>query len=252
MELAEFLTHTFWGTVIRSPLRLLPKTAEVPILMGPLRGKRWIIGSHRHACWLGIYETALQDLIAERVARGSIFYDVGANAGLYTLLASGCVGGGRVYAFEPVPANVACLRKHVELNHLDNVTILDFAVSDHTHLSGFALGITCADGRLSSQGDLAVQTITLDGLIQEQKAPPPNFIKMDIEGEEFRALLGARECFARCRPELFLATHGKNVHEDCCRLLQSWHYELTVVENWEAERATLHALPTASVRRGRF
>jgi FkbM family methyltransferase len=251
MELAEFLTNSFWGTVIRSPLRLLPRNADVPILRGPLRGKRWIIGSHRHACWLGIYETALQKLIKQRVVPGSIFYDVGANAGLYTLLAATCVGEGRVIAFEPVPANVASLRKHIGLNHLENVTVFDAAVSDRSGSTSFATGITCADGHISSQGDLQVQTVTLDGLIHEQDVPPPDFIKMDIEGEEFRALQGARECFARFRPELFLATHGKNVHEECCRLLQSWHYEITVLENWEAERATLHATPTAIIGESR-
>jgi len=79
----------------------------VPILQGPLRGKKWIVGSQRHAFWLGGYEPHLQRLIAREVKPGEIFYDVGANVGFYSLLASVLVGPGKVFAFEQLPANVA-------------------------------------------------------------------------------------------------------------------------------------------------
>ena len=48
----------FFGRTLRLPLRLVPKSAVVPILQGPLRGKRWIAGSSTHGCWLGTYELA--------------------------------------------------------------------------------------------------------------------------------------------------------------------------------------------------
>jgi hypothetical protein len=49
---------------------------------------------------------------------------------------------------------------------------------------------------------------------------------MDIEGAELMALRGASECIQRHRPIVFLATHGRDMETECCRLLESWGYEL--------------------------
>jgi hypothetical protein len=51
-------------------------------------------------------------------------------------------------------------------------------------------------------------------------------IKCDVEGGEFDALTGARGILAEYRPHVFLATHGPEVHRQCCDLLASLHYEL--------------------------
>jgi FkbM family methyltransferase len=242
MDFADTLHKGALGRVLRSPLRLLPKGSCVPILMGPLRGKRWIIGSQRHACWLGMYEPGLQRLVNQRVQPGRVFYDIGANAGFYTLLAAMRVGAGKVFAFEPVPENVDSLKRHIELNALDNVSIVQAAVSDENGSATFRLGNTRCDGRLSSNGNFKVRVLTLDALLSEKQIPPPSYIKMDIEGEEFRALLGGKECFARYRPELFLSTHGEVLRRSCFELLTSWGYEVRTLNQGERERAQLLAL----------
>jgi hypothetical protein len=90
------------GRALRLPLRLIPKQAEVRILQGPLRGKRWIAGSSNHGCWLGSYEAAKQRKIIEFLRPGMVCWDVGVNVGFYTLLFAELVGGGeglRIRAF---------------------------------------------------------------------------------------------------------------------------------------------------------
>src|SRR5690348_9557213 len=107
------------GRLARAPLRLVPKKMIVPILQGPLRGKKWIAGSSNHGCWLGTYELGTQRLFCRIVKPGDVVYDIGANVGFYTLLASVCAGpSGRVYSYEPLPENIAGLRKHISINHL--------------------------------------------------------------------------------------------------------------------------------------
>ena len=91
---------TFAGKVVRFPFRLLPRGMTVPILQGPLRGKKWILGSQRHAFWLGSYEPHIQRLMVQELKKGSTFYDIGANVGFYSLLASFLVAPGKVFAFE--------------------------------------------------------------------------------------------------------------------------------------------------------
>jgi FkbM family methyltransferase len=228
------------GRIVRYPFRILPRDIAVPILQGPLRGKKWIVGSHLHGCWLGSYELEMQKRVAKEVKRGGVFYDIGANVGFYSILAATLSDPGLVYAFEPVPTNLVYLRKHLELNRIHNVEIFDMAISDEVGRAFFEVEDSRAMGRLCESGCLGVRTSTLDALLREKKVPPPDCIKMDIEGEEFHALLGAKNCFARYRPKLLLATHGRDVHDQCCQILQSWQYDF---EHTSPQRDSLFAFP---------
>lgn len=214
------------GKLARLPLRLVPHHFVVPILTGKLRGKRWIAGSAIHRCWLGFYEYDKQKMISRELRRNAVFYDIGANVGFYSLLASQFVDGGKVFAFEPLPQNLAYLEKHIALNHVQNVEILALAVSNTNGRSFFAVERTRSMGCLASDGDIGIEvaTATLDSLVEQGRILPPNCIKMDVEGAEFLALQGARETFRRYRPVLFLATHGQEVYRQCRYLLESWGY----------------------------
>jgi FkbM family methyltransferase len=241
VDLSSLPSTSLAGKIARYPLKLLPRGMVVPILQGPLKGKKWIVGSQRHAFWLGSYEPHLQKLIAREVEQSGEFYDIGANVGFYSLLASTLIKDGQVFAFEPLPANVGYLRRHLELNGIRNVQVLEVAISDRVGTSFFQEEETGAMGRLEAGGNRRVATDTLDSLIRTQQLAPPRYIKMDIEGEELKALLGARACFERYKPKLFLATHGKEVHEECCRLLQSWSFEVRLIGSPGEDRAEILA-----------
>src|SRR5947208_793716 len=93
--------------LVRLPLRLIPSQSIVRIRSGDLRGWRWIVGSSTNGCWLGTYESHMQRLFREHIGPGSTVFDIGANVGFFTLLASKLAGeAGRVYAFEPLPRNL--------------------------------------------------------------------------------------------------------------------------------------------------
>jgi FkbM family methyltransferase len=227
----------------RYVLRALPGKMIVRIICGQLKGKKWIVDSQRHSCWLGTYEREVQDLFAREVKRGAVFYDIGANVGFYTLLASMLVDSGHVFAFEPLPKNVQYLKRHLQLNKMDNVEIFEIAVSNEVGNSLFRQEHTRAMGRLQADGDLRVLTETIDSLLQQNKIAPPNYIKMDIEGAEFKALLGASRCFQMHSPKLLLATHGIQVYDDCCELLRSWNYNLQLISPPNEGRAEIYATP---------
>jgi len=206
-------------------LRLVPPTMSVRVLTGSLRGKRWIVGSAIHRCWLGFYEYEKQKLISREVQPNSVFWDIGANVGFYSLLASELVGLGKVFAFEPVPRNLAYLREHLVLNRVTNAEVLAIAVSDKNGTSSFDIEEPGLMGHLSGEGSIMVPTATLDSLVAEGKVLPPDYVKMDIEGAELLALRGASRTFQRFRPVLFLATHGREVETECRRLLELWGYD---------------------------
>ncbi len=220
--------------MIRLPLRLVPRDAVMRVLSGPLRGRRWIAGAATHGCWLGTYERLAQRVFEEHVRPGAVVYDVGANAGFFTLLASKLAGlNGAVYAFEPIERNLRFIREHLRLNDASNVHVMPVAISDRSGILRFAAAHNPAMGGLSETGEIEVQAKTLDELARA--LPPPAFIKMDIEGAEHAALSGAIEMLRSARPTILLSEHGWELHERCGALLKSLDYELRLLVDGAAD-----------------
>lgn len=232
---------SFIGRVLRFPLRMIPADTEMPILRGPMRGKRWIVGSSNHGCWLGNYENSKLNVFSEKIRRGDVVYDLGANVGFYSLLASILVGpGGQVFSFEPAPRNLALLRRHLELNRVSNCTVFEAAVSASNGTAKFDFSSDHHMGHLAgdSENTVSVRTVNLDSMVASGKIKPPNLIKCDIEGAELDALTGASATLSKCSPVIFLATHGPQVHRDCCALLKSFSYDLTPLDHQSLTEAS--------------
>jgi FkbM family methyltransferase len=203
-------SQTLAGKLLRLPLRLVPKGLDVPIVSGPNKGMKWRTGSSVHGCWLGTYEQDKVGLLRQFVKPGMVAYDVGANAGYYTLLLSRLVGpSGRVYAFEPLPENLVNLTHHVHVNGLRNCVVVEAAVSDKSGLAAFQPAASNSMGSLV-EGDamLRVPTVTIDSLVEMAGFLPPDFVKMDIEGAEVLALAGSQTVLGLRASTWFIALHG--------------------------------------------
>jgi FkbM family methyltransferase len=200
------------GQFLRLPLALIPKGMVVRVLQGKLRGYRWITSSSTHGCWLGSYELTKQCQFSEVVKEGDVVFDIGANVGFYSLLASHCVGPtGQVQAFEPLPENLAYLEKHFRLNHCTNVSIHCVAVSDRSAKLCFQRGGGYRSiGRLSEQGDLEVKAISLDEFVYHDGNRPPNVVKIDVETAEFHVLRGAERLLKLGYSGNFMATKAES------------------------------------------
>ncbi|WP_439398304.1 FkbM family methyltransferase [Bradyrhizobium sp. PMVTL-01] len=225
------------GWLLRLPLRIVPSTAVLPILTGPNRGLKWVVGAGNHSCWLGTYEGAIAKSIAARVKPGMTVFDVGAHAGYYTLMLSRLVGHeGRVFAFEANPENAKKLRRHLQINDVKNVELIEAAVSDRTGEAFFE--VDPHSDKYGYMGTLAesgtpVRTVMLD------EFPVPDLVKMDIEGAETRAFAGASRLLSEHRTAIFLALHDQTI-EEAPALLKRHNFRLQPV----AERETW-ALPPA-------
>ncbi len=217
---------------VRLPLGAIPKGTVLPVLSGALRGARWVVGAGTHGCWLGTYEPHTRKWFSALLAPGNVVYDVGANVGFFTLLASRIVGQeGAVVAFEPLPANVQALRRHVELNRAGNVTIVEAAVSDRRGRARFDTARNPAMGGLATNGALEVETGRLDEFVSERSLPKPDLMKIDVEGAEVRVLQGAIRCIEEARPAIVLSAHGWRLFEESRTLLGSMGYEQEVAKD---------------------
>lgn len=223
----------------RARLRLW-RLGKVGILRRPVR-VRWYEGLEL-LVWLGndlsrcVYVGGRYDpnelvFLSEVLRAGHVVIDAGANEGLYTVFAARRVGrAGRVVAVEPSRREFERLRRNVEHNRLDNVTVVRAALSDR---DGFA-ELHIADVEHAGQNTLgrfmypgvcevgreAVKSLRLDRAVEELGLTRVDVIKMDIEGAEVSALRGAGLVLQRYRPVLLLeaaeqalAAQGASVSE---------------------------------------
>lgn len=206
---------------IRGFLNLVAPTGfiEVEASAGALAGMRMHLDLQSEKdYWLGTYETDLQKVISDLVEPGWVAYDVGANIGYIALLLTQAVGDeGKVVAFEALPSNVERLQGNVTLNNLGSrVHIVHGAVGAASTPVRFLVGPSGAMGKAEgsagrSEGhfeSIEVPGYSLDDFIYQQGNPPPQVVKMDIEGGEVLALPGMRRLLAEARPLIFLELHG--------------------------------------------
>ncbi len=212
------------GAICRSLLRMMPESTVVPILCGPLKGYKWLLHSGVGAYWVGTYEPETEKLLSALITPGMVCYDCGANVGHYTLLFSKLVGpAGRVIAFEPFPRNVNFLRKHISLNDCSNVIVEEVALTDRDGLG--RMSQSGPEARLDSEGEFEVLCKRIDSL----NLPPPELMKVDIEGAEIEMLAGAESVLRKHRPAIVMALH---IQRDLAKKSEDWLRSLGYVVTW--------------------
>ena len=123
------------------------------------------------------------------IPKDSIVVDVGAHIGAFSVMVAGKAH--RVLSFEPEPNNFQMLKKNMELNHLENVSIFEMAVSGScgyqditVYSEGSTGGHSLYQGSAKTAGKQRVQTISLDEIIRKEALTRIDFLKLDCEGAE--------------------------------------------------------------------
>lgn len=229
-------------TVGRQVARLLPHW-PYPVLRGDLKGARFLHGSLAGAgggasVFFGLVEPEQTAELARHIVPGMTVFDVGANAGYYTVLAGRRVGPtGQVVAIEPLLSNVQYLARNVEINRLENVAIVMAAVSSHCGMANFTIGENRALGHLSDDGteiptgarlsaaSALAPMITLDSLV-DRIGRRPDLVKIDVEGAEMEVLRGAVNTLSGACCTIFLSVHSDGLRASCRAVLESYGYEM--------------------------
>ena len=212
--------------ILRPVAHLLPTGMTVPILTGPLKGRKWIVGAAAGSgkglsVVINQSEPAQVYHARKIMNQDFICFDIGANVGFYTLLFSQYAQS--VYAFEPLPRNLNFLERLIDINKINNVAIIRCAVSDETREGYFLKGEDHSLGKLDANGDVPVSVITCDQFVAETGVIP-NLIKIDVEGSEVEVLRGARCLLASSHPTILLSVHSDRLRSDCLTLLRKLEY----------------------------
>lgn len=145
-------------------------------------------------------------------------FDIGANIGYYVLPEARILGDeADIYAIEPEPRNVAQLKRNVERNGYDDVTVSKCGISDSNTTTPLDVSdqsnlhqvSTTSTSRAGNSID--IETRTLDSIVDEYGIPPtePILVRMDIEGHEQEAINGMSNLLSSDQPMyLFMEVHN--------------------------------------------
>ena len=193
-------------------------------------------GNSLRIWWEGLasYEPESLSLWWALLDGSDVVLDVGANAGLYSLVAALRAPSARVLAFEPLPVAAEHVRANAELNGVTNIDVIEAAVaSEPGHIELFVLGqymhqVASTLPRMAAarqmQTALTVPAVTIDAVVTQRSLATVDLIKIDTEGTEYEILCGARQTLEQHRPVvLYELLHGF-VNEGLVDLISSVDY----------------------------
>lgn len=152
----------------------------------------------------GRYEALEIELVCANLSDDSVFFDIGANVGLYSLSVAYRIRRVGIHAFEPVPDTVLGFRDNLSRNGLDGRVILNqlavgetdgqvYITSDH-HSSNYLIHSD------SDEKKIEVGCTSLDKYVRDNSIQRVDVMKVDVEGREFSVLKGAVDSLERFRP----------------------------------------------------
>ena len=194
------------------------------------------------------YEPHVTAVFRDRLRPGMHVLDIGANIGYYTMLSASLVGSaGSVTAIEPNPISVRLLEASRRANSFENVAVLQVAAGRQLGLLvmhgsyGNVMTSAAPDEAKALINSTTVPSFRVDDLIPRTKNI--DFVKIDVEGAEYNALLGASELIKRCHPTIvseFSPTTMPGISgvdgRGYLRFLLDFGYSIAVIEEGGALR----------------
>jgi FkbM family methyltransferase len=210
---------------------------------GPAKGLRMLIQlPEDKAFWTGAYEPRFSAALADAVQAGDVCYDIGGYRGFFAGVCA-FAGASAVHVFEPLPNNIRRIESLLEANPSLPLTLHPVAVGAEVGETEFVVMAEASMGKLSGSSfqpgartreTLRVRIETLDHLLAAGKTPPPDMIKIDVEGAEAMVLKGADRILRERHPRLFIEIHSRTLAEECSEFLLAFGYRIQVLETRQA------------------
>lgn len=189
-------------------------------------------------------EHSKEDNIKEYInelPKGSVFYDLGANLGWFSLHAASI--GLDVYAFEVDENNFKGLSENVELNpDLHNIKIFNIGIADGKKIVDLRMQsnnigghhktlklthFSAPDNIISNEIVRQIEVNSLDNIIEENNIPYPNHLKIDIDGSEHAFLMGSPNVLKQAESMVIELFHGGRYFKESIDILNSYGFKET-------------------------
>jgi FkbM family methyltransferase len=209
---------------------------------GPAKGVRfWIRMPEDKGIWTGAYERRFAEQLASAMQPGWVGYDIGGWHGFFTGVMA-ARNARRVVVFEPLPANIARIEHLIALNPSLPIEIQPLALGAAEGTAELLIMPETSMAKLTQSefrpeapaiNRITVRISTLDALVYSGILPPPNLIKLDVEGAEMLVLSGAERVLAQHRPAIFAEVHSSELLRRVSALLGSQGYSVTQIDQDE-------------------
>lgn len=168
----------------------------------------------RQLFWHEEYEKPVDHAIRKFLSEDSVFLDIGANIGYFSLLSATIARKGMICSFEPAPAVFQHLKKNIAENNFENIRLIQSAVGGRTGKAMIYLADEKNIGMSSliqpeNYSGIAAETDvqTIDHWIAESGLTKTDLIKIDVEGSEYDVLMGMTNTIRNFKPVIILESN---------------------------------------------
>ncbi|KYG64183.1 hypothetical protein AZI87_13120 [Bdellovibrio bacteriovorus] len=185
-----------------------------------------LYGPSYHLMHWGVssYEPYNQKFIKKVLGQEGVFLDIGANIGIFSIVASMQSSEIKAYAFDPDENARECLTASVVSNRISNIEILPYAVSgdvgsgvlylDSENHGGNSLNQESIPGGQTGLEQVNVQLTTVDRFVSDRGLKQVDLIKIDVQEHEFDVLKGATKSLRKYRPVVLVECNTVNIGGD--------------------------------------
>lgn len=191
--------------------------------------------------WRGSYEPASLRLWQTLSTTSRVVFDIGAYTGIYTLMAARAAPEAHIVAVEPVPANLARLKKNLEANGCGNALAVHAAILDRpgeVTLSRTASGDFLTFGAsivrqagVEGVASEAVPGLTAGDLLELSGETAVDLVKIDVEGAEAQVLGGMADILERCGPDLLIECLDQDSADRLDAILRPLGYRFHAIDD---------------------
>ncbi len=168
--------------------------------------------------------------------------DIGANIGIMTTNLAGKAKQGTVFAFEPIPDNIATLKRVIGFHQLKNVQLFECALGNENKQTEMVLPVVSAvkmqglahviDKSITEFNEgisFSVPQYRLDDL-QELQNTQIDAIKIDVENFEYQVFLGAKQLIQKNKPVIYCELWDNDNRQNCFGLMTELGYSINVLQ----------------------
>jgi len=236
----SFNFKSFCKLFVLASVRHAPQVVVVKTKSGYISGLKNDF-LFRLAVEKGTHEVHFLNVVNSLLKPGNVAIDLGGNIGTHSITMSNMVGEGRVYTFEPQSLTYSILQNNILLNKCKNVVTYRFACSDVDYqtisMQPFSYeGENVNNGALRVDNKHFIGDLALTRTIDSFDFDSLDFIKIDIQGSEVRALRGASKTISKFKPYMFIEIEQQYLLEmgssskELIELILSFGYALYRIE----------------------
>ena len=195
-----------------------------------------------------VYCPRIRENMDFKIREDDTVIDIGAGkGGLFALYAANLAKNGKVYGFEPCKENFQKVVYHKKMNKMDNLVLVNKAISDKTEQAKLYFSNICVRHSLYKEmaegGDgryTLIDCVSLKEAFDQYEIKKCNFLKIDCEGAEYKILFGTPPEYFERIEKIALEYHKNGDVLELAKFLNRYGYVITI-EGYPSDRGMLFA-----------